>query len=64
VTSVDSITKFDGYHPNYRHLTMNVDLNGFCPASCVIEMVHQMTHCQFVLHEKVRKCIPKTTWAS
>jgi hypothetical protein len=29
---VESVTKFDGYRPNYCHLTPKVDRNGFCPA--------------------------------
>jgi hypothetical protein len=32
VTFMESVTKFDGYRPNYRHLTPKVDRNGFCPA--------------------------------
>jgi hypothetical protein len=27
--------------------------------SCVPETVHQMTHCRFVWHRKIGKCIPK-----
>jgi hypothetical protein len=32
VGNVQSVTQFDGYRPNYRHLTPKVDRNGFCPA--------------------------------
>jgi hypothetical protein len=30
VGSVDRVTKFDGYRPNYRHLRPKVDRNGLC----------------------------------
>jgi hypothetical protein len=32
VTFVESVTKSDGYRPNYRHLTPKADWNCFCPA--------------------------------
>jgi hypothetical protein len=32
VTFMESLTKFDRYHPNYHHLTLKVDWNDFCPA--------------------------------
>jgi hypothetical protein len=31
VTFVESVTKFYGYRPDYRHLTPKVDRSGFCP---------------------------------
>jgi hypothetical protein len=31
VTLIVNLTKFDGYRPNYAHLTPKVDRNDFCP---------------------------------
>lgn len=33
-------------------------------ASCITEMVYQMRYCQFLLHRKIWKCIPKLILAN
>jgi hypothetical protein len=55
VTFMESITKFDGYHPNYCHLTTKVDRNGFCPA-------HFLCHGNSSPDEILLICLTKEIW--
>jgi hypothetical protein len=60
VTFVDSVTKFDGYRPNYRHLTPKIDQNGFCPAHFLDFGNGSPDEILLIFwYRRIGKCVPK-----
>jgi hypothetical protein len=59
MTFVGSVTKFDEYRPNYRHVTPKFGRNGFCPARFLCH-----GNGSVCLAQENRKMIPKLIRAS
>jgi hypothetical protein len=63
VTFVKTVSTFDGYRPNYRHLAPKVDRNGFCVACFLVtEKVYQTKYRRISGTEESENVFLKSFW--